>query len=92
MGQTKRHLLTRIKEHQSDIKKHPSSHSVVSKHRTSLAHEFNWKKPDILHSEPLTKKREIAEMFFIRSDTSSINLKKDTENLSLIYNLLLENI
>jgi len=65
IGQTKRHLLTRIKEHQANIRKR--SHLVVSKHRSSLSHDFNWSNSEILHCERLTKKREIAEMFFIKN-------------------------
>jgi len=46
--------------------------------------------PEILHYERLTKKREIAEMFFIRNHASTINMQKDTENLSHIYDMLLD--
>ncbi|XP_024887386.1 uncharacterized protein LOC112464565, partial [Temnothorax curvispinosus] len=62
IGQTKRNLETRIKEHRADIKKHPSNHSVVSKHKTSWNHNFNWSRTKVLHSEKHFKKREIAEM------------------------------
>ena len=84
IGQTKRHLSTRIKEHQNNIKKQ-SSHSVISKHRTEFNHDFRWLEPSILHSEKNKRKREIAEMFFIKKHKNKINLQIDTDNLSPIY-------
>lgn len=64
VGQTKRNLQTCINEHRNNIKKHESYHSVVSKHRECLNHDFNWSKPTILHREKFIRKREI-EMIFI---------------------------
>ncbi|XP_011883688.1 PREDICTED: uncharacterized protein LOC105570848, partial [Vollenhovia emeryi] len=49
IGQTKRHLATRIKEHFNDIKKDVDNHSVVTKHRTNHGHDFHWQSPKILH-------------------------------------------
>ncbi|XP_071581632.1 uncharacterized protein [Temnothorax nylanderi] len=40
IGQTLRHLETRVKEHLSDIKKDVNKHSVVSKHRLTHGHNF----------------------------------------------------
>ncbi|XP_011861774.1 PREDICTED: uncharacterized protein LOC105558604 [Vollenhovia emeryi] len=85
IGQTKRHIATRIKEHCNDIKKPTSNHSVVSKHRTTFGHEFDWSNPLILHKERHYRRREIAEMFFIKKFNNTINLQKDTENLNTIY-------
>lgn len=85
IGQTKRHLKTRIKEHQADIKKYPNNCSVVSEHRISHDHDFDWLQPTILHSEKHWRKREIAEMFFIKKHIKSINLQKDTDSLPDVY-------
>jgi len=82
IGQTKRHLRTRIKEHSNNVKLHKSLHSVISKHRLELEHEFDWTKPNILHSETFLRKREIAEMFYIKKFNNTINLHKDTYNLN----------
>lgn len=90
IGQTKRHLETRVKEHKNDIKKHDSNHSVVSKHRLSNNHDFNWSAPVILHNEKHTRKREIAEMFYIKKHTDNINLMRDTENLNPIYDRVIK--
>ena len=51
IGQTKRHLETRIKEHRNDIKKPVNNHSVVTKHRLSQNHYFDWLNPKILYKE-----------------------------------------
>ncbi|XP_071653737.1 uncharacterized protein, partial [Temnothorax longispinosus] len=51
IGQTKRHLETRVKEHRADINKHFSQQSVVSKHRIDFDHNFKWQEATILHRE-----------------------------------------
>ncbi|XP_071578891.1 uncharacterized protein [Temnothorax nylanderi] len=92
IGQTKRHLETRIKEHCADINKRPNQHSVVSKHRLDFDHNFKWQDVKILHKEPNLKKREIAEMLFIKKHTDSINSQKDTENLPLVYDRIISSL
>ncbi|EFN61460.1 hypothetical protein EAG_09656, partial [Camponotus floridanus] len=66
IGQTKRHLGTRVKKHFNDIKLHESNLSVIGKHKLEFNHDFNWSIPVILHNEKHVRKREIAEMFFIK--------------------------
>ncbi|XP_071573819.1 uncharacterized protein [Temnothorax nylanderi] len=85
IGQTKRHLCTRLKEHQKDIKKPAGKHSVVSEHRISRGHDFDWGNPEIMHRERLMRKRELAEMFFIKKSDNTINMQKDTESLNALY-------
>lgn len=85
IGQTKRQLITRIKEHSSNIKKHISNYNVISKHRCEFNHEFDWFGTKVLHCEKQRRKREIAEMFLIKKHTNTINLQKDTENLNAVY-------
>ena len=63
--------------------------SVVSRHRLSNNHKFNWSSPKILHKECSMKRREIAEMFFIKKYKDTINLKKDTENLNIVYDTVI---
>ncbi|RLU15076.1 hypothetical protein DMN91_012963 [Ooceraea biroi] len=89
VGQTKRHLNTRISEHLSDIKKCENNWSVVSKHRDNVDHEFDWSEVEVLHQEKHLRKRLIAEMFYIKKHKTSINLQKDTDNLSDMYDLVL---
>ncbi|KAL6418382.1 hypothetical protein ACFW04_012167 [Cataglyphis niger] len=89
ISQTKRYLSTRVKEHFNNIKMHASNLSVISKHKLEFNHDFDWSAPDILHNENL-RKREIAEMFFIKKFDNTINSQKDTENLNNIYDKLLK--
>lgn len=51
IGQTKRHLETRVKEHQHNIRGSADNYSVITKHRLSNEHEFNWSRPVILHKK-----------------------------------------
>jgi len=51
VGQTKRRLATRIKEHKNDINKKSGTLSVISSHRLQN-HEFDWEGVHILDSEP----------------------------------------
>jgi len=44
VGQTKRRLITRIREHMNDINKKNGALSVISTHRIENNHEFDWKK------------------------------------------------
>jgi len=92
IGQTKRHLETRMKEHRNNIKNPSGNYSVVTEHRLSCNHDFEWDKPEILHMEKNRRKREIAEMFFIKKfkkSNKSINLQKDTDNLNVIYDRII---
>ncbi|EZA59748.1 hypothetical protein X777_16229, partial [Ooceraea biroi] len=83
-----RHLRVRINELMANIRK--NEHSVVSKHRLSENHDFDWDKPTILHRETHKIKREIAEMIYIRKHSNCINLQTDTENLSDMYDNILK--
>jgi|GEM_PF-1112420 len=85
IGQTKRHLSTRINEHKNNIRNTTGNLSVVSEHRIKFDHDFDWCKPNILHNERNRRKREIAEMFYIKKFDNNINLQRDTENLNVVY-------
>ncbi|KYN20105.1 hypothetical protein ALC57_07533 [Trachymyrmex cornetzi] len=91
VGQTKRHLKTRIKEHRNNIK-YESKHSVVTKHITDYNHKFNWEKVKILDHETNFKKRLISEMIHIKGQTNGINLIKDTELLDKSYLNIIEDL
>ncbi|RLU18221.1 hypothetical protein DMN91_008577 [Ooceraea biroi] len=92
IGQTKRHLETRVKEHKSNICKKDSCLSVVSKHRLENDHNFDWNNCKVLHRENHRRKREIAEMFFIMRQCNAINLQKDTDDLPPVYDTILGNM
>ncbi|EZA48945.1 hypothetical protein X777_12909 [Ooceraea biroi] len=85
VGQTKRHVETRLREHMVDVRKSVSDHSVVSKHRVTYDHDFDWSDPLVLHRDEFTRRREIAEMYFIKKQTKPVNLQRDTNNLPGVY-------
>jgi len=65
---------------------------VITNYRLSANHDFKWDKSNILHKERNRRKREIAEMFFIKKykkTNKSINLQKDTDNLNPIYDKII---
>jgi len=89
IGQTKRHLVTRIKEHKNNIKNLSGNFSIVTDHRLSFHHNFDWDNSNILHKERNKKKRDIAEMFFIKKFNNTINLQKDIKNLNPNYDKII---
>jgi len=84
VGQTKRLLKTRIKEHVNDIKK-SGSPSVISNHRLSHNHEFDWEGVRTLDSEQSWNKRIVSEMIHIKRQIYGINKQSDTDLLPEIY-------
>ncbi|EFN66826.1 hypothetical protein EAG_07990, partial [Camponotus floridanus] len=58
--------------------------SVVSLHGLE-GHVFDWENISILEEEPRFRKRLIAEMLHICSQSHSINMQSDTEFLDRIY-------
>lgn len=85
MGQTKRQLGTRLKEHRSDINKRSGSPSVVSSHRINLDHDFDWNNVEILDRESSYSKRLISEMIHIKKQPNGLNKQQDTESFPDSY-------
>ena len=85
VGQTKRKLKTRIKEHKADLRKSPSEFSVVSRHRLNEMHELDWENIKVLDKEQSLIKRRISEMIHIKRQIRGINKQSDTESLPDIY-------
>lgn len=85
VGQTKRQLKTRLKEHRNNIKLDPSRYSVVTEHMLQFNHKFDWDNVEILDVESNYHKRLVSEMLHIKSQNYSINLQKDSEHLNKIY-------
>jgi len=84
VGQTKRRLTTRIKEHKNDINKKSGTLSVISSHRLRN-HEFDWEGVQVLDSEPSWYKRIISEMIHIKMQSFGLNKQSDTDMLSDSY-------
>lgn len=79
VGQTKRQLDTRIKEHHRLSKKDSNNPSVFREHITKFNHNFDWKNLRILVNEGFLSKRLISEMSHIYLQKNGINLQTDTE-------------
>jgi hypothetical protein len=85
IGQTKRQLCTRVKEHKNNIRLDPSKHSVVTEHIIKENHMFDWDNTQIMDIEKNFHKRLISETIHIKEQSNSINLNKDTELLDGSY-------
>jgi len=85
VGQTKRQLETRLKEHKSDIKKKNGMLSVVSNHRLDCNHEMNWNGVAILDKESSYVKRIVSEMVHIKRQSNGLNKQSDTDLLPDAY-------
>ena len=81
MGQTKRSLQDRIKEHGSGN----NTESVISLHMTSFNHNFHWEKTTILDIERNYQKRLISKMLFINSFNNTLNKIEGTHKLNNTY-------
>ncbi|KYN22605.1 hypothetical protein ALC57_04988, partial [Trachymyrmex cornetzi] len=84
VGQTKRKLKTRIKEHRADINR-ANNPSVVSQHRIKYNHDMDWDGVEILDLEPFFYKRSISEMVHIKKQKRGLNEQKDTDKLPNAY-------
>ncbi|KYN28478.1 hypothetical protein ALC57_02090 [Trachymyrmex cornetzi] len=85
VGQTKRKLSTRLKEHQSDIRNNTGSPSVITDHRVTFDHNFKWDEAKILDNEASYGKRLVSEMIYIKRQKHGINKMQDTESLPDSY-------
>jgi len=79
IGQTKRQLKTRIKEHKQDLFKKTGTFSVVSEHRMKYGHDFDWEEVKVLDIENNYYKRIISEMIHIKRHNNNINKQTDTD-------------
>jgi len=73
VGQTKRFLKTKIKEHCKNINKLSGPPSVISDHRLEFNHDFKWNEVGILDKESSWNKRIISEMIHIKKQRCGIN-------------------
>ncbi|KYN19346.1 hypothetical protein ALC57_08319 [Trachymyrmex cornetzi] len=74
VGQTSRCLKTRINEHRNHINWNTTQHSVITEHRISHHHEFDWENIKILDNERALNKILISEMIHIKQQKQSLNL------------------
>ena len=91
IGQTKRFLQSRIKEHKNNIKESPSKQNALTKHTIEKDYFFYFESTKILSRECNYKKRLLLEMCHISGLKEAVNLRTDMENLSKIYNPIIKN-
>ncbi|KYN04663.1 hypothetical protein ALC62_04467 [Cyphomyrmex costatus] len=89
VGQTKRKLSTRLKEHMSDIRKRTGSPSVITEHRINFDHNFKWNDVQILDIESSYYKRLVSEMVHIKRQKQGLNKQNDTESLPEYYSQII---
>jgi len=92
VGQTKRKLGTRLKEHRLDMNKKNGILSVISNLKLENNHEMNWNGAQILDIEPSFTKRIVSEMIHIKKQSKSLNKQSDTDLLSDIYLPIIETL
>jgi len=85
VGQTKRQLKTRLREHMNNIRQDYSKHTVVSEHIVNFNHAFDWENVQILDHEHNYYKRLISEMIHIKEQKNGLNCINDTDNLDDCY-------
>lgn len=89
VGMTKQRLRARLKQHATDIK-NGKNNTALSEHYTTKGHLPNFDDAIVLAFESNYIKRKIFEMIYIKANPHSMNCRRDTENLSLIYSAFLQ--
>jgi len=84
VGQTKRQLKTRIKEHCNNYKLLSSNPSVITEHMLNYSHAFDWNNVKILDTEANYFKRLVSEILHIK-ESNGLNAQKNTELLDNSY-------
>ena len=88
IGQTKRNLNTRLREHQRAIRQQKPENSAHCEHVMETDHLIGWSNARILKVETNYFKRLTAESWFIHSHPKVLN-RSDGESLPVIYRSLL---
>lgn len=64
VGQTRRQLQTRVKEHRANIRQNETKHSVITQHIREKNYEFDWDNVKIMDHETNYYKRLIFKSVF----------------------------
>jgi len=92
VGQTKRQLKTRLKEHKHNLKQDCSKHSVISEHIVKYNHFFDWDNTKIIDRDSNYYKRIVSQMIHIKEQRKGLNLNSDTELLNESYFYILSQL
>jgi len=69
IGQTKRQLGTRIKEHKQNINKKSDSQTIITEHIVNNNHRMDWNNTKIIDTETNYNRRLISECIHIKRHT-----------------------
>ncbi|XP_044760294.1 uncharacterized protein LOC123317749 [Coccinella septempunctata] len=91
IGTTKQHLTSRISNHRSSCTTISNQRTALVEHHLATGHsfDFNIDNVEVLHREDNYRKRLFAEMFYIKRSNSCVNFRSDLDNLSSIYNVII---
>lgn len=89
IGETKQYLHKRLYQHRYDIKKDPSLHTSLTKHRTEHNHIIDFDNTTIVGFQKNLLKRLTLEMITILNNPA-MNTKSDTNKLSSVYKYLID--
>lgn len=90
IGQTSQYLHKRTSNHVNSIKNNLSQASALARHALDLEHNFNFQNAQVIAKENNFHKRAVLEMLHIKKNKDAINNKNDIQNLSHIYNNLIQ--
>jgi len=76
IGETKRSLETRQKEHKTDIKNKRFDKIALTQHTFDLNHRMDWANSKVLEFESSYYRRRFIESFHIHSDKDTMNEKR----------------
>lgn len=88
VGQSKRQMKTRLKEHRNAVKR-GNCNSVISNHCVEYDHMFDWDNVEIPDIERYYNLRLMSEMISVRRQKNDINIQSDTDSLLVAYNRIL---
>lgn len=87
IGETKRPLDIRVKEHKTHTERGETSRSGIAEHSWSKEHRVRWSEASVVHTESHWKKRKFKEAAFIQ--TNSNNFSKPSVDIPNLWRPLL---
>lgn len=88
IGQTSRVFKDRLTSHRSDCRNNKQT-CALAQHTFDTGHNFNFAEPKVLITENRLRKRLFLEMVEIHLSVSTVNKRRDIDDLSSIYSNLL---
>jgi len=80
----------KISEHRNYIKKNSNQVSIITNHRLTFEHEFDWGNVKVLDEEINYIKRLISEIIKIKNQNCGLNSQNDTELLDPLHRDLIQ--